>query len=147
MRTLEIAAVILILVSVVGLAAAAFGYESLRHSGYDGQVITLAGADGAWSHDTIRVRQGENLRLRLTSNDVVHGFVLKGYDIEIEEVYPGKIVVIDFVADEAGTFLFTCTILCSRQHRDMKGKLVVERSVDESAETYRSESNGTGATS
>lgn len=137
MRTLEIAAVILVLVSVVGLPAAALGYESLRHSGHDGQVITLAGTEGAWSHDIIRVRQGEKLRLRLTSNDVVHGFELKGYGIEIDEVYPGKVVVIDFVADEAGTFLFTCTILCSRQHRDMKGKLIVERSGDETAETFR----------
>lgn len=137
MRTLEIAAVILVLVSVVGLPAAALGYESLRHSGHDGQVITLAGTEGAWSHDTIRVRQGEKLRLRLTSNDVVHGFELKGYGIEIDEVYPGKVVVIDFVADEAGTFLFSCTILCSRQHRDMKGKLIVERSGDETVETFR----------
>ncbi len=126
MRTLEIAAVILVLAAIVGLPAATLGYESLRHSGHDGQVITLAGADGAWSHDTIRVRQGQKVRLRVISNDVVHGFMLKGYGIEIDEVYPGKVKVIDFVADTAGTFLFTCTTLCSPQHRDMKGKLVVE---------------------
>ncbi len=137
MRTLEIAAVILVLVSVVGLPAAALGYESFRHSRHDGRVVTLAGTEGAWSHETIRVKQGEKLRLRLTSNDVVHGFELKAYGIEIDEVYPGKIKVIDFVADEAGTFVFSCTILCSRQHRDMKGKLVVERSVDESVETFQ----------
>lgn len=147
MRTLEIAAVILVLVSVVGLPAAAFGYESLRHSGHDGQVITLAAADGAWSHDTIRVKQGEKLRLRITSNDVVHGFVLKAYGIEIDEIYPGKIQVIDFVADKAGTFSFTCTVLCSPDHRDMKGKLVVEPQGDESAETFQNGSNRTEATS
>lgn len=126
MRMLEIAAVILVLATIVGLPAAVLGYESLRHSGYDGQVITLTGAHGAWSQDTIRVKQGEKLRLRLTSNDVVHGFMLKAFDIEIDEVYPGKEKVIDFVADEAGTFAFVCTILCSSDHRDMKGTLVVE---------------------
>jgi cytochrome c oxidase subunit 2 len=123
---LEIAAVILVLVAIVGLPAAALGYESLRHRSYDGQIITLSAADGAWSHDTIRVEQGEKLRLRLTSNDVVHGFALKGYGIEIDEVYPGKVEVIDFVVDKAGTFSFTCTVLCSPHHRDMEGRLVVE---------------------
>lgn len=131
MRIMEIAAVVLLVVSIAGLPAAALGYESLRHSGHDSEVITLTGAHGAWSQDTIRVRQGQKLRLRLTSSDVVHGFMLKGYGIEIDEVYPGKIEVIDFVADEAGTFAFVCTILCSPDHRDMRGKLVVEPLAEE----------------
>lgn len=126
MRMMEITAVILLLVAISGLPVAALGYESLRHSGHDGEVITLTAAHGAWSQDTIRVKQGQRLRLRLTSNDVVHGFMLKGYGIEIDDVYPGKEKVIDFVADEAGTFAFVCTILCSADHSDMKGKLVVE---------------------
>jgi cytochrome c oxidase subunit 2 len=126
MRMMEIAAVILLVVSIAGLPAAALGYNSLRHSGHDGEVITLTGAHGAWSHDTIRVKQGQRLRLRLISNDVVHGFMLKGYDIEIDEVYPGKEKVIDFVADEHGTFTFVCTVPCSPDHREMRGKLVVE---------------------
>ena len=126
MRKMEIAAVILLLVAIAGLPAAALGYESLRHSGHDGEVITLTGAHGAWSQDTIRVKQGQRLRLRLISNDVVHGFMLKGYGIEIDDVYPGKDKVIDIVADEAGAFAFVCTVPCSSDHRDMTGKLVVE---------------------
>ncbi len=76
MRMMEIAAVILLLVSIAGLPAAALGYNSLRHSGHDGEVITLTGAQGGWSQDTIRVKQGQRLNLRLISNDVVHGFML-----------------------------------------------------------------------
>lgn len=126
MRMMEIAAVALLVVSIAGLPVAALGYESLRHSNHDGEVITLTGAHGAWSQDTIRVTQGQRVHIRLISDDVVHGFMLKGYDIEVDEVYPGKVEVIDFVADEAGSFAFVCTILCSADHRDMKGKLVVE---------------------
>ncbi len=126
MRMMEIAAVVLLVVSIAGLPAAALGYESLRHSSYDGQVITLTGAHGVWSQDTIQVKQGQKLRLRLISNDVAHGFMLKGYGIEIDEVYPGKEKVIDIVVDRPGTFAFVCTVLCSPDHRDMKGKLVVE---------------------
>ncbi len=126
MRMMEITAVILLLVAISGLPVAALGYESLRHSGHDGAVITLTGEQGAWSQDTIRVEQGQRVHIRLISNDVVHGFMLKGYGIEINEVYPGKEKVIDFVADKAGTFAFVCTIPCSSDHRDMRGNLVVE---------------------
>jgi len=125
-RGLEIVAVILIVLGLVGLPAAALGYESLRQSSYDGQVITLAGKDGAWSQDTIRVKQGQKLRLRVTSSDVVHGFMLEGYGIDIDEIYPGKVKVIDLVVDKAGTFPFACTVLCSANHRYMRGKLIVE---------------------
>ncbi len=126
MRLLEPAAVILVVLGLVGLPTAALGYESLRHNSHDGQVINLAGEDGAWSQDTIRVTQGQKLRLRLTSNDVVHGFMLEGYGIDIDEVYPGKVQVIEIVADKAGIFPFACTVLCSDDHRSMRGKLIVE---------------------
>jgi cytochrome c oxidase subunit 2 len=126
MRMMEIAAVVLLLVAISGLPVAALGYESLRHSNHDGEVITLTGAHGAWSQDTIRVTQGQRVHIRLISDDVVHGFMLKGYDIEVDEVYPGKVEVIDFVADEAGSFAFVCTVPCSPDHREMRGKLVVE---------------------
>lgn len=136
MRVLNLAAALLALLAIAGLPAAVIGYQSLRDNGFDGRVITLAGAHGAWhgpqGHDTtIRLKQGERVRLRLTSNDVVHGFSLEAFGIEIDEVYPGKVKEIDFVADKSGSFPFACTILCSADHRDMKGKLVVEPQTSE----------------
>ncbi|MBI2913599.1 MAG: cupredoxin domain-containing protein [Chloroflexi bacterium] len=126
MRMLNIAATVLALLAIAGLPAAVIGYQALRDSGFDGQVVTLTGAHGTWDHEAIHLRQGEKVRLRITSNDVVHGFALEAYGIEIDEVYPGKVTVVDFVADRPGSFPFACTILCSGDHRDMKGKLVVE---------------------
>jgi len=126
MSRLEIAAAILVLVAIVGVPVAAFAYDSFRQSSFDGQVIDLTGAHGTWSRGTIRVKQGEKVRLRLTSNDVVHGFALKAYGIEVDEVYPGKVKTIEFVADKPGTFLFACTVICSFNHRHMEGELIVE---------------------
>jgi len=128
---LNIAAVFLVLLAIAGSPAAVVGYQALRDKGFDGRVIDLVGAHGAWhtpqGHDTaIRLKQGERVRLRLTGNDVVHGFSLEAYGIEIDEVYPGRVKEIDFVADKAGSFPFACIILCSADHRDMKGKLIVE---------------------
>lgn len=126
MRLLNIGAAILVLIAIAGLPAASFAYRSLHESGFDGTVIDLTGSNGAWNHQEIKVRQGERVRLRITSHDVVHGFTLEAMGIEIDEVYPGKVTEVDFSADEAGSFLFTCTILCSGDHRDMRGTLIVE---------------------
>ncbi len=131
MRRLNIAATVLALLATVGLPAAVMGYQSLRASSFDGQVIDLVGAHGAWhtaaGHETaIRLKEGERVRLRLASHDVVHGFSLQAFGIEVDEVRPGKVKTIEFVADKPGTFSFTCTVLCSPEHRNMKGELVVE---------------------
>ena len=126
MRKLEIAAAILVIMAIVGLPVAAFAYESFGQGSFDGQVIELTAAHGTWSQGTIRVRQGEKVRLRLTSNDVIHGFALKAYGIEIDEIYPGKVRSIEFVADKPGTFLFVCIIVCDAGHRHMEGQIIVE---------------------
>lgn len=125
MRIWEIAAIALVLMAVLGTPAAVFTYQaSLRSE--DENEFTLVGHKGQWGTDVIRVTEGETVRLRLTSADVVHGFALKAYGIELDEVYPGKVKVIDFVADKPGTFLFNCTIVCNAGHRHMEGEIIVE---------------------
>jgi cytochrome c oxidase subunit 2 len=37
----------------------------------------------------------------------------------------GEVVTVDFVADRAGMFDFTCAEYCGTGHAGMKGKLVV----------------------
>ncbi len=74
----------------------------------------------------IRVKQGETVTLRLTSMDVVHGFTLPEYNIS-EILYPGDMVIVEFLADESGDFEFYCSAQsCGRGHLEMKGKLIVE---------------------
>jgi cytochrome c oxidase subunit 2 len=34
-------------------------------------------------------------------------------------------VTVEFVADKAGTFTFSCSVYCGKGHRGMKGELVV----------------------
>ncbi len=76
----------------------------------------------------IRVKQGEKVTLRITSFDVLHGFGLEDYGIKSEQIYPGKVTEIIFVANKTGRFLFKCTIECGVGHNDMVGELVVEPS-------------------
>lgn len=81
---------------------------------------------GGFQPRNIRVRQGQVVRLRLTSRDVTHGFYMPDFNIRQVAISPGKFTTVEFVADKAGTFPFYCNILCSMQHGSMNGKLIVE---------------------
>ena len=124
MSALEKLAIGLVLLIIVGVPAAAFGYQHVRTP--SNHEFTLVGRKSTWNPQTIRVTQGDTVHLRLTSDDVAHGFLLEGYDVAVDAVYPGKYTYLDFVADKAGTFGFTCTRICGEGHHQMWGELVVE---------------------
>jgi len=73
---------------------------------------------------TIEVNQGDKVRLIVKSVDVPHGFAIKEYNIK-EYLAPQEEVVIEFVADKAGTFRFYCSVPCGKDHKAMNGTLVV----------------------
>jgi cytochrome c oxidase subunit 2 len=125
MSALEKLAIGLVLLIIVGLPAATLGYEHVVRNRPDHE-FTLVGRNSTWSPKTIHVTQGDVVHLRLTSDDVAHGFLLEGYDVTVDVVYPGKFTYVDFVADKAGTFGFTCTRVCGEGHHQMWGELVVE---------------------
>jgi heme/copper-type cytochrome/quinol oxidase subunit 2 len=125
MTRLEVLGLIIVALVIFGTPAAAFGYEGYLRSATPNE-FTLIGQDGEWSPKTLRVRQGEPVRLRLTSGDVMHGFAIKGMNVRVREIHPGKFATFEFIADKPGTYTFGCTILCSPKHEDMRGTLIVE---------------------
>ena len=62
--------------------------------------------------------QGENVRFTLDANDVVHGFWIPAFMIQIQNI-PGVENQLQFVANELGEFPGRCNILCGRQHAQM----------------------------
>ncbi len=128
MRRLEILGIIIILAIILGTPAAVFGYESFLRSQVPNEftVISRVPERGNWSLVTIRVKQGQRVRLRLTSDDVMHGLIIPEYNIHVDDIYPGRFQVVEFVADRPGTFPFFCSVLCSPQHGVMQGELIVE---------------------
>ena len=75
--------------------------------------------------DTIRVTEGETVRLSIESIDVTHGFAIPDFGVS-ERLVPGTTTEVEFVADKAGTYTFFCTVQCGAGHPNMRGKLVVE---------------------
>src|SRR5687768_5712633 len=73
----------------------------------------------------ISVSEGERIRLRLRSADRDHQFSIKGFHVKALIPKTGSSITVEFVADRAGTFEFTCAEYCGVGHSWMKGKLVV----------------------
>jgi len=78
-----------------------------------------------FSPGTLRVRKGEHVKLIMAATDHDHGFKLDDFDIN-QKIPKGTTVVVEFIADKAGTFQFHCSSVCGLGHRNMKGTLVVE---------------------
>ena len=92
----------------------------------DGEVKEFNVMAKSWEFDpsTITVNKGDTVRLSVESIDVRHGIAIPEFRIN-EVLEPGSKVEIEFVADKAGTFDFSCSVPCGSGHRQMKGTLVV----------------------
>ncbi len=73
----------------------------------------------------ITVNKGDRVKLIITSVDVIHGFALPDFGININ-LEPDKTQTVEFVASKVGTFTFYCSVYCGSGHRDMKGQLIVK---------------------
>jgi len=73
---------------------------------------------------TLYMPQGESVRFTINSNDVVHGFWIPAFMIQIQNL-PGKTNHLQFTANKIGTFPGRCNILCGRNHSQMIFKVKV----------------------
>lgn len=102
--------------------------EQLSPSGHSGRVIELVArqpAAGGWSPERIIVNRGERVRLRIRSEDVVHGFAIGRLGVDAGAIEPGKVVTVEFVPTQSGTFTFYCTMWCDPNPSRMRGILEV----------------------
>lgn len=75
--------------------------------------------------ETIHVRRGERVTLRIHSIDAMHGFVMPNI-VPHQTLIGGEAPLeVTFVAENVGTFQFFCTIECGSGHLGMRGQMVV----------------------
>lgn len=91
---------------------------------------------GGWAPSDLTVEAGHPLRLRLTSDDVVHSFAVGQSDDPPIEVYPGKVTDLALTFDQPGTYTYYCTRWCGPNHWRMRGTITVtgERETAETPE-------------
>ena len=98
----------------------------------EGDVVTfqLTGENFAFFMDgeeqpELHVKQGDTVRIELTSTDGFHDWVVDEFDAATDRVRTGETATVEFVADQTGTFEYYCSV-GSHRANGMWGNLVVE---------------------
>jgi cytochrome c oxidase subunit II len=136
---------IIVVAATVGLSMAAYWVALAQGPGGQAvppQVIDISAKKYEFTPNEIHVRKGEHVELRVHSEDVTHGVKLNVYpEGATDKSMPGLVFdqpnengkvkkgvdqVVDFVAEEPGTYAFKCAKFCGFGHDKMKGKLIVD---------------------
>ena len=67
---------------------------------------------------TLYLPQGEKVKFTINANDVVHGFWIPAFMIQMQNL-PGVENQLEFTANKLGTYPGRCNILCGRNHAQM----------------------------
>lgn len=132
---------ILIVAATMALGAAtAIAVNSYSRPAPTEHNITITARRYAYEPPRIHVNQGDTVRLRLVSKDVIHGFFLEGHDIDAEIRPQQRTLIlhhpqsnkpvedvneITFVASRRGKFRYRCSHTCGSMHPFMSGELIV----------------------
>ncbi len=84
--------------------------------------------NGDWNPDIIQAEVGKPLHLKLTSDDVVHGFAVGQTDMQSVDILPGKVTDVTLNFDQPGIYTFFCTRWCGLNHWRMRGTIDVSGS-------------------
>lgn len=88
------------------------------------KVIEITAKRFAFTPDNITLKKGEPVVLRLTSEDVTHGFFVRALKVD-ELITPGKPVEVKVNPQTAGTFTVICHHFCGAGHGNMKMTVTV----------------------
>lgn len=88
-------------------------------------VIRMTARKRKLNPEAIRVRQGEHVRLIVTSLDGKRELKLEDFSVD-QILLRGDPSIIEFTASKAGTFTFQCLALRGHGLKKLKGKLIVE---------------------
>ncbi len=89
------------------------------------RVIPITAKRFEFNPKEITLKQGETVRLQLTSEDVRHGFFVKPLGID-EEIVPSQATEVVLTPRAAGRYTTICDHFCGAGHGIMKMTIVVE---------------------
>ena len=81
--------------------------------------------NGGWTPSDLKAQVGQPLHLRLTSDDVVHGFAVGQSPMPALDVLPGQWTTTTLMFDQPGKYTFYCTRWCGPNHWRMRGTIEV----------------------
>lgn len=85
--------------------------------------------NGAREIDELHVPAHTNVRLAMTSQDVIHDLYLPALRLK-QDILPDRYTYLWFNATKTGIFHFTCAEFCGTDHSVMAGRLVIQSPED-----------------
>lgn len=85
----------------------------------------LEHAEGQREINELHVPVGRDVKLIMTSQDVIHSFFVPAFRMK-QDVLPGRYTVTWFRATKPGTYHLFCAEYCGTQHSGMIGAIVVQ---------------------
>jgi cytochrome c oxidase subunit 2 len=89
------------------------------------RVINITAKRFAFTPNLITLKKGETVTLRLTSEDVTHGFFMKALKLD-ELIVPGQPTEVTLTPQQEGRFTTICDHFCGAGHGNMSMTIVVE---------------------
>ncbi|MEI6876511.1 MAG: cytochrome c oxidase subunit II, partial [Spirochaetota bacterium] len=108
------------------------GYQFLRRVPQGALQVSVHSKQYAWSFEypggkiypSLVVPSGSDVRVNITSDDVLHGFYIPALRIQVDAV-PGMTTRAWFHAKDLGSYDILCTVYCGTAHSAMLAKLYV----------------------
>ena len=98
------------------------------------RVIRITAERFAFTPSRVILEPGEEVELRLKSDDTSHGFRIVGTGINVTIPKRGRSeLTVTFRPMQPGRYTFECTRMCGAGHNFMRGELIVRERVDQAA--------------
>jgi len=99
------------------------------------RVIRITAERFAFTPSEVTLEPGEEVELRLKSDDTAHGFRIVGTGISLTIPKRGRSELsVVFRPTEPGRYTFECTRMCGAGHNFMRGVLVVRARSDQATQ-------------
>lgn len=89
------------------------------------RVISIVAHRFAFEPREVTLKKGETVTLQLKTEDVQHGFYIRGMKVD-EEILPDKPTEFTITPEKAGTFQTICDHFCGTGHKGMQMTIVVQ---------------------
>lgn len=102
-----------------------FGDPKVKTNADGSVTASIVAATFSFTPDPIEVPAGKPVTFRITSSDVIHGFLIVGTNANAMAV-PGYVSQFTMTFDKPGEYLIACNEYCGVLHHGMVGKLIVK---------------------
>lgn len=87
--------------------------------------FTVEGSNFKFAPEQMRAKEGQTVQVTFKNVGGFHDFVIEGLGVKTKRINTGEEETIEFVAKEAGTYAFYCSVPGHRE-KGMEGTLTVE---------------------